>query len=186
MHPPSAPPFCTALLHTPSAHPCCTPLLHSLYAHPHRHEPDKPFVEFTLTVSARCQSLRSHSPKGRLSRCTSREDWIEKIREVGLLNVPGSWWPGCSSQEKVQSYKCVFAKIEYSPSGQYTFLIQLTSTKGDSSKYPMVWSDVQRFWIAKVPLHMYTESSPPGIIDLVSGQYYNMQGVSKLSGCAKR
>ena len=135
-------PCCTPLLQNPYCTPLCmhscTPLVQNPYCTPlcmHRHQPEKPFVEFLFRVTPRRKSLRSHSGgHGPLSCCATREEWIDKLMEIGSLAVPGSWWTSSTAAERKKTYMCYIENVQYA-NGQYTFWIALNAVEVDSSKF---------------------------------------------------
>ena len=190
--------------------PCCTPLLQKPHCTPlymHRHQPEKPFVQFVFRVTQRLKSLRSHTGHGPLSRCATRDAWIDKLIEIGSLAVPGTWWLSSTPAERKQTYMCYVDNIQYE-NGQYTFWIALNDAEIDSSKfctpspfcthlfctplvhtpvlhtilctdpYTMLWVDLQKYWDADVPLCMYRERHPP-TIDLVSDEESDTPNTSR-------
>ena len=77
------------------------------------------------------------------------------IKEKGELIVPGSWWPGSSPEIKKQIFTCEITEVKFAKE-RYTFTIECVDKKVDPNSYPMVWVDVEKYWMCDTTLHRYS------------------------------
>ena len=92
---------------------------------------------------------------GPLGTCSSREQWMKIIKQKGALTVPGDWWPGSSSEIKAQLFDCEITEVKFAKE-RYTFTIECVDKEVDPNPYPMLWADLQQYWMCDVPLQRYS------------------------------
>ena len=94
----------------------------------------------------------SDDDSGILAFASSREDWIQKITEIGELSVPGKWWLGVDEEEKKKNYPCKIVDGHYNDMGQrFEFEIACIDDEtdpDDEDTFTMLWPDVEKCVLA--------------------------------------
>ena len=98
---------------------------------------------------------------GVLRNCVSMEQWMRTVKQKGRLSVPGKWWPGTAQKDRDTLFMCEITAVDFS-NQKYTFTIECIDKDLDSHPYPMLWVDVERFWVANMQLRHYSAREVTG------------------------
>ena len=81
-----------------------------------------------------------------LIQAKSRDEWMQRMIQVGTLLVPGSWWQGVGEEEKRTNYPCEIVNVHFVPNqNRYEFEIECVDKTVDDQRYEMLWTDVYKY-----------------------------------------